>query len=535
MDQTVLFVLLVGVVLLLVAMRQVSRFRQQQAEQIARLEVQLASQQQEVTRVQGEHAALQMRFEATQFDLQQSTLQLERQRTELDQQSSLIPDLKRQLTETWRQINNFQSESADQKVRIGQLDAALAAMSGQCSEVQNELTDWRLRSQSAEAMVANLRAENAQQQSKLEAERDQTTEKLNLLQQAREQLSDQFRVLANQILEEKSTRFAEQNKTTIGALLEPLRERITEFQARVEQTYDKESKERLTLQKEVERLAALNQQISADAVNLTQALKGSNKTQGTWGELVLERVLESSGLRRGEEYELQAAMGNDEGAMLRPDVIVRLPENKHMVIDSKVSLTAYERYASASDEATRSEQLRLHLASVRQQVRMLSEKNYQQLHGLQSLDFVLMFVPVEPAFMLAVAEDDTLFADAFERNVLIVSPSTLLATLRTIASIWRRELQARNAQEIAQHCGRLYDKFVGFVGDLEEIGKRLEGAQKAYSLAHNKLVAGRGNLVSQAEKVRKLGVKPTKQLRAALLSDDEQEEAVLSPDCELAS
>lgn len=535
MDQTVLFVVLVGIVLLLVAVWQVSRFRQQQTEQIARLEVKLASQQQEVMRVQGDYAALQTRFDAAQSALQQSALQLARQQTEQEQQAGLVPELKRDLAAATQQVHGFLRESADLKERIGQLEAALSAMTGQSTEAQYELADWRRRSQSAEATVANLRTENAQLQSQLDAERDQAAEKLNLLQQAREQLSDQFRVLANQILEEKSTRFAEQNKTSIGALLEPLRERITEFQVRVEQTYDKESKERLTLQKEVERLAALNQQISADAVNLTQALKGSNKTQGTWGELVLERVLESSGLRRGEEYELQASLGSDEGAVLRPDVIVRLPENKHMVIDSKVSMTAYERYASASDEATRAEQLRLHLASVRQQVRLLSEKNYQQLHGLQSLDFVLMFVPVEPAFMLAVAEDDTLFADAFERNVLIVSPSTLLATLRTIASIWRRELQARNAQEIAQHCGRLYDKFVGFVTDLEEIGKRLEGAQKAYSLAHNKLVAGRGNLVSQAEKVRKLGVKPAKQLRAALLRDEEVDEPVLPSECELAS
>lgn len=535
MDQIVIYWVLAGVVLMLAVARQIFRFRQQQAEQIARLEVQLASGQQELLRVQGDYTALQSRFDTAQSALQQNALQLARQQAEQAQQAGLVPELKRDLAAATQQIHGFLRESADCKERIGQLEAALSATTSQCTEAQNELADWRRRSQSAEAMVANLRTEIAQLQSTLMAERDQAAEKLQLLQQAREQLSDQFRVLANQILEEKSTRFAEQNKTSIGALLEPLRERITEFQVRVEQTYDMESKERLTLQKEVERLAALNQQISADAVNLTQALKGSNKTQGTWGELVLERVLESSGLRRGEEYELQAAMGNDEGAMLRPDVIVRLPENKHMVIDSKVSLTAYERYASASDEASRAEQLRLHLASVRQQMRMLSEKNYQQLHGLQSLDFVLMFIPVEPAFMLAVAEDETLFADAFERNVLIVSPSTLLATLRTIASIWRRELQARNAQEIAQHCGRLYDKFVGFVSDLEEIGKRLDGAQKAYSLAHNKLVAGRGNLVSQAEKVRKLGVKPAKQLPAALLQDDEADEPASLSECGAAS
>ncbi|WP_062788641.1 DNA recombination protein RmuC [Aquitalea pelogenes] len=521
MPQSLFYLVLFVALSLLGVLWQMQRKQQRLSALLAKQDWQSQSQQPLLDKLQNDNAALQGRAQALQDSLLHSQLQGERQAAELEQHQRLVPALRQELLAATQQVQDVLRDAAELKTRIGQQEASLQATTAKCQEAQNELADWRRRSQSAEAALASVRAENAELQTRLDAEREQAIEKLKLLQQAREQLSDQFRVLANQILEEKSARFAEQNKTSLGSLLEPLRERIAEFQLRVEQTYDKESKERLSLQNEVARLAALNQQISADAVNLTQALKGSNKTQGTWGELVLERVLASSGLRRGEEYVLQAALGNDDGALLRPDVIVHLPEDKHMVIDSKVSLTAYERYASASDEATRVEQLRLHLASVRQQVRNLSEKNYQQLHGLQSLDFVLMFIPVEPAFMLAVAEDDTLFADAFERNVLIVSPSTLLATLRTIASIWRREMQGRNAQEIAQHCGRLYDKFVGFVTDLEEIGKRLDAAQKAYGMAHNKLVAGRGNLIAQAEKVRKLGVKPSRQIRVDLLTDEE--------------
>ena len=356
----------------------------------------------------------------------------------------------------------------------------------------------------------------------LESERNQVGEKLALLTEAREQMTDQFKVLAAGILDEKAKAFGEQSRNNLTMLLDPLKEKIRDFQNKVEEVYTNESKERHTLKTEIERLAQLNTQISEDAVNLTRALKGDSKAQGIWGERVLESVLESSGLRKGQEYKVQASFSHDEGGRSQPDVIINLPENKHLVVDSKVSLTAYERYASAETGKAREAEIRSHIASLHAHVKRLSEKKYQDLHGLKSLDFVLMFVPVEPAFMLAVIHDSTLFNDAFTRNVLLVSPSTLLATLRTIASIWRQEYQGRNAQEIASHCASLYDKFVGFVEDIDDVGKKLAATQKSYDDARSKLVTGRGNLIRQVERIRTLGIKPNKTLSIALVESATQ-------------
>lgn len=361
---------------------------------------------------------------------------------------------------------------------------------------------------------------------RLESERLQSTEKLALLEAARSEFGNQFQLLANQILEEKSKKFIEQNQLNLGGILLPLQEKITQFQTQVADTYDKDSKERLTLKNEIERLAALNGKISEDAINLTQALKGSNKTQGIWGEMVLETVLESSGLRRGEEYQVQNSFERDDGGQHRPDVIIHLPEGRHMIVDAKMSLVAYERYVSAMNDNDRAESLKQHLVSVRTHIKGLSEKNYQTLTGLNAPDFVMLFIAVEPAFMLAFSHDQSLFNDALSRNVLLVSPSTLLANLRTIAYIWRQEQQNRNAQEIAQQCARLYDKFVGFVEDLEDVGKKLGQTQKSFDEAKSKLVSGRGNLIRQAEQVKKLGVKPAKNLPAQLLDDDVQDTSV---------
>jgi DNA recombination protein RmuC len=351
----------------------------------------------------------------------------------------------------------------------------------------------------------------------LQAERAQTREKLSLLTEARQELGDRFKTLANEILEEKSKRFAEENKQGLETLLAPLREKLGEFQLKVEQTYDKESRERLTLQGEIKRLAELNEQISEDAVNLTRALKGDAKTQGMWGEFVLEKLLESSGLRSNEEYIVQKTFQNADDRKSRPDVVINLPDKRHIVIDSKVSLTAYERYVSAEEDADRELALRQHLASVRTHVMELSGKSYQNLYGLESLDFVLMFVAVESASMLAMQSERGLFLDALRKNVLIVSPSSLIGVLRTIAHIWRQEYQNRNAKELARQCAALYDKFVGFVEDLEDIGRKLAATQQSYEDAKGKLSTGRGNLIRQAERIRSLGVKPTKALPPELV------------------
>lgn len=379
--------------------------------------------------------------------------------------------------------------------------------------LEQALAEGAAQRQSLAEAVAGLRTQ-------LDAERSQTIEKLALLDAARDQMGLQFQEVANRILEEKSQRFTQQNHDNLGLLLNPLNEKIKAFQDQVAQTYDRESKERLTLKNEIERLALLNARISEDAVNLTQALKGSNKSQGIWGEMVLEKVLESSGLRRGHEYVAEESYSADDGNRRRPDVVIQLPEGRHMIIDAKMSLLGYERYCCADNDAARAAAQREHVQSIRAHIKGLSDKNYPMLNGLKAPDFVLMFVPVEPAFMLAATSDTTLFEDAFARNVLLVSPSTLLAVLRMVANIWRQESQGRNAQQIAEQGARMYDKFVGFVEDLEEIGRRIDQTQKAYQDAHGKLSSGRGNLVRQVENLRRLGVKPARQLRAGLLPDE---------------
>jgi DNA recombination protein RmuC len=356
------------------------------------------------------------------------------------------------------------------------------------------------------------REENARLLQALNLERRQSDEKLKLLAEAKETLAEQFQNLANRIFEEKGEKLVQQNVANLDSLLKPLGERLREFQVRVEETYDKESKQRFSLQSEIHKLVEANARMSVDALNLANALKGDSRTQGAWGEVVLERVLEASGLQRGREYDLQASFEAAEGGKARPDVIIRLPENKHVVVDSKVSLTAYEAYTRAEDELVRKRELGRHIDSLRAHVKGLAEKNYQSLYGIRTPDFVLMFVPVEPAFALALRERQELFEDAFNRNVMIVSPTTLLISLRTIASIWRYEYQNRNAQELVRQCTALYDKFVGFVADLEDIGRRLKAAQSSYDDAYGKLASGKGNLIRQVERIRELGLKPSKPL-----------------------
>lgn len=369
----------------------------------------------------------------------------------------------------------------------------------------------------AEQQLAQFNAQIATLNTQLAQERSQNAEKIALLQGAREELTHQFKNLANDILEEKSKRFSEQNQQSLGQLLEPLKNRLQEFQGKVEQVYVQEGKDRSALAEQVRQLMELNRTVSQEANNLTRALKGSNKTQGNWGELILERVLETAGLRKGEEFDVQESHTTGDGRRLQPDVVLHLPEDRHLVIDAKATLVAYEDYANAEDEKHREAALKRHLDAVRAHIKGLSEKNYQDLYGIKSLDFVLMFIPIEPAFMLAVTHDRELFMDAWNKNVLLVSPSTLLFVVRTVASLWRQEAQNRNAQDIAKRGAELYDKLAGFVEDMESLGNRLSQAQKDYDGAINKLSTGRGNLIRQAEMLKKLGVKPSKSLPAPMV------------------
>lgn len=349
-------------------------------------------------------------------------------------------------------------------------------------------------------------------QTTLQEQSGQNEEKLAMLERASEKMNKEFSSIAREIFDSRQKRYRDESKEQISTLLNPLQARIKDFEKRIEDTYSNESRERFSLAKELKNLQDLNIKISNDAINLTNALKGESKTQGTWGEVILERVLEKSGLQKGREYEVQVALRDEQGRKRQPDVVVHLPEGKNIIIDAKVSLTAYERYCSSAEDPERQEALRQHVQSLRRHLRGLGEKDYQRLEGTYTLDFVLLFVPVEAAFSLAVQYDGEIFSDGFEKNIVIVSPTTLLATLRTIQNIWRYENQNRNAQEIANRAGALYDKFVGFVSDIETIGSRIDSAQTAYTDAYKKLTSGKGNLVKRAEGMRELGVKVSKKL-----------------------
>ncbi|WP_286755782.1 DNA recombination protein RmuC [Roseivirga sp. UBA838] len=341
------------------------------------------------------------------------------------------------------------------------------------------------------------------------------------MEQMNERFSIQFKNLANEILEEKSRKFTEQNKLNLSEILTPLKERISDFQKKVEDSNKEGAERNATLLQQIQHLSELNKQITKEAENLTRALKGDTKTQGNWGEVILERILEKSGLEKGREYETQVSEIGNDGRRYQPDVVVRLPENKHIIIDSKVSLTAYERYTTASSETERAGELKAHINSVRAHVKGLGEKNYQNLYGFDGLDFVLLFIPIEPAFTLAVQHDQELFNDAYSKNIVVVSPTTLIATLRTISSIWKQEYQNKNAIEIAQQSGALYDKFQAFTEDLMNVGKHLAGTQKAYQESMKKLAEGSGNLIRRAEKLKKLGAKASKQIDNRLLDRSE--------------
>lgn len=431
--------------------------------------------------------------------------------TALEQKLAGAEDLVRQLTEKLTELREANG------VEISRLRAEVGAERDAHSLVRGDLGKEKHAREMADADVSRLASELAEMRTRLESERESATEKLALLLQAKEALTDQFKSLASDILEEKSKRFAEQNQATLGQLLDPLKTQLTEFKGKVEEVYVQEGKDRSALSEQVRQLVDLNQTLSKDAKNLTLALKGSAKTQGSWGELVLERVLEASGLRKGHEYHVQESQQREDGTRAQADVVINLPEERRLVVDAKVSLIAYEAHIAAETDDERASAVRRHLDSVRTHIKGLSGKQYQTLYGLKSLDFVLMFVPIEPAFMMAVTHDSDLFMDAWEKNVLLVSPSTLLFVVRTVAHLWRQEQQSRNAQDIAKRGAELYDRLVGFVEDLQTVGSRLSQAQVAFESAQKKLAVGKGNVIRQAEMLKDLGVKPSKSLPVQLV------------------
>ncbi len=377
-------------------------------------------------------------------------------------------------------------------------------------------------------LIQQLRTENSiqsQQLARAEADFGNLQEKLSSQRKEMEALQQKFTTefenIATKILKQNTLDFSATHQQNISELLNPLKEKILTFEKKVEDTYEKGLKDQTDLKAELKKLHDLNLKISDEAHNLTKALKGDIKKQGNWGEVILERILERSGLTEGREYKKQESFTDDHGQRFQPDVVVHLPDQKHIIIDSKVSLVAYERLVNSDNEKDHTQFAKEHLQSIRSHIKGLSDKHYQQSNSFNSPDFVLLFVPIESSFSIAVQEDQDLFAFAWESKVVIVSPSTLLATLRTIASIWQQENQTRNAQEIARQSGALYDKFVAFVGDMENIGKSIDNTRRTYDSALNKLYLGTGNLVRRAENIRKLGAKTTKRLSSEKLSEDD--------------
>lgn len=489
--------------------------------ELATLKERLNNAQMDTTRILSEKSALVAELDMERIALDNIQQECAANKVRAEQATQLELHNTALLT----RIEQITEESSKHRESIAQLTEQVSSLTDLRNELRREISCAQSERDTALKELSSKSSDLAELNARYEAECNQSAEKVQILVDAKAQLTEQFQNLANQILEDKSQKFTQKNQENLDALLGPLHVRIKEFQQQVANTYDVDSKERLTLKTEIERLALLNAQVSTDAHNLTNALKGSVKTQGNWGEMLLEQVLELSGLRKGEQYFAQETYVAEDGRQQRPDVVVHVPGGRHLIVDSKVSLVAYERYCNAPDDATRDLALKEHLTSLRNHVKSLADKKYQSLTQLQAPDFVMLFIPLESAFLLAIHQDPALFQEAYTRNVCFVSPSTLQINLRTVANIWRIEDQNRNAKQIAEQCAKLYDKFVGFVEDLELVGKRIGLTQVAYDDAHKKLVTGRGNLVKQALDFKRLGVTATKgfpsSVEAAALAADE--------------
>ncbi|TOL10375.1 DNA recombination protein RmuC [Vibrio parahaemolyticus] len=440
----------------------------------------------------------------TQTQLLEQQLVSEKQlhQQQLEQVKQSLADAQQELDE----LDNERDKAAfEVRQSHGKLMAAMEklryfeAVKQERQQYFDELGQMREQKSRLETQLREQRARHEQMN-------QANAEKLQILEQAEVRLKQQFEHLANQLFEEKTAKVDLQNRQSLEGLLSPLKEQLEGFKKQVNDSFSQEAKERHTLVHELKNLQRLNEQMTREAVNLTQALKGDNKQQGNWGEVVLARVLAESGLREGHEYETQVNLQSEAGKRYQPDVIVHLPQNKQVVVDSKMALVAYERYFNAETDAERDRELSAHLTALRAHIKGLSMKDYHKLKGIQSLDYVLMFIPVEPAFQVAIQADPSLIKDAMEQNIILVSPTTLLVALRTIDNLWRNERQNENAKLIAQRATKLYDKLRLFIDDMEGLGGALDRANQTYQGAMNKLATGRGNVIRQAESFRQLGV-----------------------------
>ena len=410
---------------------------------------------------------------------------------------------------------------------LNQIDQLKQQFQQEKNQLEKSLENLSLEKDTLQKEKESLAIHLAKKENDFDNLLERNKEQKQELTEVQEKFTKEFELLANKILEEKTTKFTEQNKENMKTILNPLQEKIQLFEKKVEDTHKESIDYHAALRQQILGLKEMNEQMSKETINLTKALKGDSKMQGNWGELVLERVLEKSGLEKGREYEVQQSFTTEDGNRIQPDVIINLPDGKKMVIDSKVSLTAYERYVNEDDDTLKANFLKEHVNSIKRHVEQLGDKNYQDIYHMESPDFVLLFIPIEPAFAIALQEENTLYNKAFEKNIVIVTPSTLLATLRTIDSMWTNQKQQENAIEIARQAGALYDKFEGFVQDLIKIGKKMDEAKSEYGSAMNKLVEGKGNLVTSVEKLKKMGAKAKKALPENILKRATENEEFL--------
>ena len=401
-------------------------------------------------------------------------------------------------------------------LQLSQIRQEKQTLTHELNQLESELNQYRQQNVAQFATISELKT-------RLEETRNAAHERQTILEQSEQRLTTQFENLANRIFEHSGKKIEQQNKQSLNFLLSPLKDQLESFKKQVQDSFGEEAKERHTLTHEIRNLQQLNQQMTKEATNLTNALKGNNKIQGNWGEFILSQILDNSGLRLGYEYDTQVNLTNENNQRLQPDVIVHLPQGGDVVIDSKVTLVAYERYFNNDEEIVKTKALSDHLTAVRNHLKQLSQKDYHKLIGINSLDYILMFIPVEPAFLCAIDSDPSLINDALKNNIMIVSPTTLLVALRTIHNLWRYEHQNRNAELIADKASKLYDKVRGFVEDMENLGSTLDKAQQTYQNSLNKLSKGRGNIIGQIERFRELGVEVKKPINPdiALLSVDE--------------
>lgn len=404
-------------------------------------------------------------------------------------------------------------------IQLSQKKEELQTLVKQIMQLENELNAYRQQHVTQNMKISELKT-------RLEETLNSAHERQTILEQSEQRLTTQFENLANRIFEHSGKKIEQQNKQSLDFLLSPLKDQLEGFKKQVQDSFGQEAKERHTLTHEIRNLQQLNELMTKEAINLTNALKGNNKTQGNWGEFILSQILDNSGLRLGYEYETQVNLTNDDNRRLQPDVIVHLPQGGDVVIDSKVTLVAYERYFNGEDDVIKAKAMSDHLVAVRNHLKQLSQKDYHKLIGINSLDYILMFIPVEPAFLCAIDQDPSLINDALKNNIMIVSPTTLLVALRTIHNLWRFEYQNRNAELIADRASKLYDKVRGFVEDMENLGNCLDKAQQTFQNSMNKLAKGRGNVIGQIEKFRELGVEVKKPIDPdlALVSLDELEQ-----------